>query len=553
MWLTSEDVIGRRVSEFWGAEMQGSFNDRKGARVVAASQTPRPPEPDSVQDHCPENLRQRAVRGGILTLAVRLTAQVVTWLAMFVVIRLISPADYGLIVTAALLLNLALVLAEAGMVRALVQKKRVTHAEMAVAFTVTSILSGGLYLTAWSLSGPIAQYLGAPDLASLLRFMALFLFLVPLKTIAAASLKRQLRFGTICAAEAVAVVVQSGILLLLAIQGYGVWAFAWSFICGRILETAQLWYASGCTIALRKPSADNVELFRYGLTITASSLVWYLFESADVAVISAVLGQATLGYYAVVLLIVKAPLEKLSAAINQIVFATFCKLQNDRQRMRSWFIRLLVLQLLVVCPALIGLALVADIAVPLLLGEKWQSVVLPLRLLAPVGVLLIISSSFAPFFNAIGRPDITFKYDFACAASLLIAFFAVSHFFGLVGVCLVWLTLYPLLIAVMIQITRSVTTITVADLIRATAPVLLGTIFMGVVVSSLRYFLPDAMHPSLQLATLIAGGVLSYSVWVLAFAREMILANILVLQSELGWRRSAVPAATCRTGAASSN
>jgi len=523
--------------------MSGSGQDGMKKSVMPAPQTQRPPEADSLQDHSPEKLRRRVVRGGSLTLAVRLAVQLVTWPVLFLVLRVLSPADYGLFVTAGLFASLASILAVAGLDRALVQKKRVTHADMAASFTLSLFLSAGLYFMLWALSAPVAKYLEAPDLGSLLRFIALILFLVPVKIIGVATLKRQLRFGAECMIQAVATLFQAGVLLVLAYQGYGVWALALSFVCGHIMETSLLWYASGCRLAVTKPSADNFALLRYGLIITASSLVWYLFESADYAVISAMLGQVTLGYYALASLIVKAPREKMSVSINHIMFVTFCTLQDNPQRMRSWFIRLFVLQLLIACPALIGLALVADDAVPLILGEKWQSAVLPIQLLAPAGVLLIVSSSFAPFFNAIGRADINLKYDGACAASLIVAFVIGSHFFGLVGVCLVWLTLYPLLLAVMIRVTSSLTTITLTDLTRATAPVLLGTVFMGIVVAGIGYFLPEAAPRSLRLAAMIAGGVLSYSIWMLAFAREMILADILVLAGELGWRRSAAPQA----------
>jgi len=414
---------------------------------------------------------------------------------------------------------------------------------MAAAFTLSLFLSAGLYFMLWALSGSVAEYLEAPDLGSLLRFISLILFLIPVQIIAYAILNRELRFGAVSIIQAVATLFQCTTLLVLAYQGYGVWALAFSFVCWHIIATSLLWYVSRCRLAVRRPSADNVELLRYGLTITGSALVFYLFSSADLFVISAMLGQVTLGYYALASLIIQAPREKISVSINQIMFMTFCKLQDDLYRMRSWFIRLLVLQLLIACPALIGVALVADDAVPLILGEKWQSAVLPIQLLAPVGILMIISSSLIPFFNAIGRADINLKYDCACAASLIVAFVIGSHFFGLVGVCLVWLTLYPLLLAVMIRVTSSLTTITLTDLTRATAHVLLGTVFMGIVVAGIGYFLPEAAPRSLRLAAMIAGGVLSYSIWMLAFAREMILANILVLAGELGWRRSAAPQA----------
>lgn len=507
--------------------------------VVSAHQALRDTDVDSLQDQSPENLRQRVVRGGSLTLAVRLVVQLVTWLAMFFVLRLLSPAEYGLFVTAGLFASFATILAEAGLIQALVQKKSVTQADMAATFTLSLLVSSGLYFMLWALSGSIAKYLEVPDLEPLISFIALILFTVPVKIIGLAILKRQLRFGAECVIHAVATLLQSLVLVTLAYQGYGVWALALSFFCAHIIQASLIWYVSGCRIALMKPSSDNFDLLRYGILIMASALVWFFFESADNAVISAILGQVALGYYALASLIIKAPREKISVSLNHIMFVTFCKLQDDQQKMRRWFLRLLVLQLLIACPALIGLALVAGDAVPLILGEKWQSAVLLVQLLAPTGVLLIVGSSFTPLFTAMGRADINFKFDCSCALSLIVAFVFVSQSFGLVGVCLVWLTLYPLLLTVMIQATSSVTTITLTGLIRAVAPVLLGTFFMVIVVAGIGYILAADATSSLRLAVMIFGGIFAYSVWLLAFARKTLLNDISILTGELRWRRTA--------------
>lgn len=117
--------------------MHDSCDGRTGESIVTAPQTPRRPESESLDDHAPEHLRRSVVRGGTLTLAVRLGVQLVTWFVTFFVLRLLSPADYGLMVTAVLFVGLANILAEAGLERALVQKKSVTQADMAAAFSLS--------------------------------------------------------------------------------------------------------------------------------------------------------------------------------------------------------------------------------------------------------------------------------------------------------------------------------------------------------------------------------------------------------------------------------
>src|SRR5262249_7612795 len=162
-----------------------------------------------------------------------------------------------------------------------------------------------------------------------------------------------------------------------ALAGYGVWSLAWGMLCGRVIETLLLWYFSGWCPALEWPSFQGRHLLGYGLTISLASLIWFVYRAADSAVVSALLGPAMLGYYSIAFQLISLPVEKLTANINQVAFTTYCKLHDDHVRMRRWFSRQVVLLSLIAMPALAGLALVADVAIPLLLGTKWHEAVLP--------------------------------------------------------------------------------------------------------------------------------------------------------------------------------
>src|SRR5690242_14807978 len=68
-------------------------------------------------------LRRRAVRGGAVLVATRLLTQTFLWAVTLVVARLLTPYDYGLMTTGLIFVTLADLLADAGVGRALVQKK----------------------------------------------------------------------------------------------------------------------------------------------------------------------------------------------------------------------------------------------------------------------------------------------------------------------------------------------------------------------------------------------------------------------------------------------
>jgi O-antigen/teichoic acid export membrane protein len=68
-------------------------------------------------------LRMQVLSGIKWTAGAKLAGQVVTWAITLVVMRLLSPGDYGLLAMASVFIALLLVLAEAGLGPALVQWK----------------------------------------------------------------------------------------------------------------------------------------------------------------------------------------------------------------------------------------------------------------------------------------------------------------------------------------------------------------------------------------------------------------------------------------------
>ena len=68
-------------------------------------------------------LRRLAVRGGAYLISSRLIVQLFSWVVTIVAARLLRPYDYGILTAASTFINLADLLAEGGVCKALVQKR----------------------------------------------------------------------------------------------------------------------------------------------------------------------------------------------------------------------------------------------------------------------------------------------------------------------------------------------------------------------------------------------------------------------------------------------
>jgi PST family polysaccharide transporter len=417
--------------------------------------------------------------------------------------------------------GLADTLADAGMGKALVQKKELVPPDLAQGFTLSLALSVFLYLVLFLVASPVAAVLERPEFVTFLRVLALTLFLVPFEAVPAALLERHLCLGQRSLMHLVGVVPQGAVVLGLAAMGFGYWALTAGAFISRLLRGGFAWYASGWWPELAWPTRRAWDLLHYGIHVCGATLLWFVYSNADFAVVGAMFGPVVLGYYALAFQMISLPVEKLSANVNQVMFAVFCKVRHDRERIRGWFLRLTVLLTFVALPALAGLALVAEDAIPLLLGDRWQATVIPFQLLCPVGGLMVISMALPPLLNALGRPDINLKVTAACTVLFPIGFVVGGKCGGLAGVCAAWLVLYPLVAASLIQCTRHLTGIGVGDILRVQLPVLTGTAVLTFYVLVVQWGLRDE-RTGLRLIAAILAGVVSYTVWMLLNARGVL-------------------------------
>jgi teichuronic acid exporter len=480
-----------------------------------------------------EQLRRRAVRGGAILMATRLVTQVILWSVTLLVARLLLPKDFGLMTSGLIFVGLADLLAEAGVGKALVQKEKLQPSDLAEGFTLSLLLSVGLYALLFLLAGPAAEFLQSPEFTPFLRVLALAVLLIPFKTVPLALLDRGLHLGKQSAVHVAVSVVQSGLVLALAAAGYGYWALAAGTLASRAMETVVVIYLSGWRPRLVRLGAGARGLLAFGVHISLGSLLWFVYSNSDFAIVGRLAGPEALGLYAFAFQLISLPVQKLTVNVNQVVYPVFCRLQNDRVRMRDWYVRLTVLLGFFGMPVMVGMALVADDGFRVVLGERWRDAVLPFQLLSLVGVLMIYSHSLPPLFNALGRPDINLKYTAACTALFPVGFAVAGLYYGVIGVCLVWLVLYPVMVAVLVWVTRNVTGVEPLKLLRAQGPVVGAVLFMTAVVLAAQACLANVEWIALRLAASIVLGAAAYAGILLGLARRTVLADVRALWREL--------------------
>lgn len=485
------------------------------------SASPIPPETTLGPDTATEpDFGQRIRRAVIWRSGSQIAGQIVAWASTFLVIRILTPEDYGLFALTQVMLMLFNLLNGYGLASAVIQRDEVAAHELRQIFGLLLLLNGALAVAQIACAPLAAAYYRQPMVADLLRVQALIYITIPFSALAYAQLARSLEFQRQAQVNLVSALIGAGVALGGALAGWGVWALVWAPIA--MFATRAL----GLTIAARSwmwPSFDfrgAGSIARYGGLIAVAQFFGFVQSQADILVAGRWFEAHLVGIYTTALLLTQIFNNKVVPPLNEVAFAAYSRMQNDRPALAAGFTRSTRAIMVAAMPFFFGLAAVAEPLVLTLLGEKWREIVpllLPLALAMPFWTLFTL---LRPATDALGRPGIA-SGNAAAGALLMPVVFLAGAQWGIIGIAWAWLIAYPLLLAFAAVRSLPVVGVRASELLRAIAPPVLAATAMAAVVMLVDRMLPALPEP-LRLTVLVATGGPIYCLWLALFARETV-------------------------------
>ena len=174
-------------------------------------------------------LRKQVVSSLAWLATARLSGQLITWTSTIVVMRLLAPADYGLVAMAMVPIGLIQLMEALGMGSALVQKEELERQMIEKVFVLLLLFNLALFLLNYLAAPAIATFFEEPQLRPMSRVLGLTFPLNSLSTVPDSLLRRDMRFRRKSIVVLISMVAHAAVTLGLAFSGFGVWALvAWS-------------------------------------------------------------------------------------------------------------------------------------------------------------------------------------------------------------------------------------------------------------------------------------------------------------------------------------
>ena len=393
-----------------------------------------------------KDLKERTIRGGVTRLGAQAANFVLRVGSLLVLARLLEPKDFGLVGMVTAFTGVLGLFRDFGLSSASVQRGNVTEEQVATLFWVNMLVGALLALVTVAAAPALAAFYREPRLFAVTAVLGAGFIFNAAGVQHGVRLQRELRFIALAVIDTVSLLVGSLIAVGSAAAGHGYWALVSMTITVPLISTIGCWLATAWVPGRPRRGIGIVSMMRFGGTVTLNSLVMYAATNFDKVLLGRFWGADALGIYGRAYQLISIPTENLNAAAGEVAFPVLSRLQHDPARFKSYFLKGYSLLLALTVPATIACGVFADDLILVFLGQKWTSVAVIFRLLAPTMLVFAILNPLGWLLTSLGRVERGLKIALVIAP-LMIAAYVIGLPRGPIGVafaCSVAMALWAL-------------------------------------------------------------------------------------------------------------
>lgn len=431
----------------------------------------------------PPRARAPAIASPLLwSTASSLGTQALAFLTFAVLARLLGAPAFGLVALAALVVDLLLVVSNAGIAEAVVQRRVLSEEDADTAFWA-NLASGVLFCLGTIAVAPlIARAFGQPQLTPIVMALATIFAINPLGAIHTARLTRALNFRAVAMRNVVAAVVGAGVGLPLAFGGYGVWALVGQRIAVIVALSACAWASLPWIPRLRFRLRSLHELVRFGAYIGLSGTLNQINIRIAEVISGALVGPVAVAFIRAGSRIVEVLNQVTYMPFQQIAMPMLARSAADLDHLRATYLRLSRLSAFIMFPAFLGCFGLAREVVALVFGPGWEPVADAIRIFACAVVASQMNNLVIATITALGQSRTVLSWTSTQIVIGLAAAVAV-HRWGWQAMLMTGVLRGYLILPYGFHLLRKHAGIRLRDVLASLRPALSSAVAMAVVVS----------------------------------------------------------------------
>ena len=483
------------------------------------------------------DIRRRTLHGIGWSGAQQALQQLLRFVITILLIRLLTPEDFGQIGMIMVFAGIAQLFSELGLGAAVVQRKELRPEHLDSVFWANIVAGAALTGLFAALAGPIADFYGLPQLRVLALVISLNFFIGSFRVVQYSLLLRSMDFRRLALVETAAVLLSGGLAVGLALAGYGIWSLVGQLLALSFSTAVLLWLTGDWRPSFSFRFRALRELFAFSLNLLGFSLFDYTVTSSSHLLIGKFIGAPALGIYSRADQLMLLPVTQVANVISRVMFPALSAIQDQVERIKQIYLRAIRTISLLTFPLMLGLLVTARPFVLVVLGEQWREVIPLLQVFCLAGVTRSVGTTVGWIYTSRGRTDIMMRWGLIAGAVRLIAVI-VGLRWGIFGVAVAWVASgYLILWYPSWAIAGRLINLSFSEMVRNLAGNFFCALGMAVTVFLIGRAVPDAWPLWQLLAVQVSAGAVIYILLVTLF-RLRSVQELRQLWSERGKERN---------------
>ena len=294
--------------------------------------------------------------------------------------RKLTPADYGLVNMIHIFTVFGMVLIDGGFGQALIQKRDVSNKDYSTIFFLNILLSLAVFVALYYSAPFIAEFYRQPSLISISRTLFLLFPINAFSIIQHTLLTKQLKVKQ----------------LTLALY---------------IVRTFTLWIINDWRPIVVFSISSIKAIWNFSINLLGTFTLASIFQNIYTVIIGRFFNVVDVGFYNQAFRFESLATSTVTSAVQRVSFPAFSELQNDMDRLRSAYKKVINVTMYLHLPIMLGIATIGHDLFLVLLTEKWLPSV-------PYFHLLCITSSLYPMhminvnvIKALGKGRLYFRLN----------------------------------------------------------------------------------------------------------------------------------------------
>jgi O-antigen/teichoic acid export membrane protein len=354
---------------------------------ITVSSTPLEAGAPPLEEPDAKDLSGHVARGLGWKLFSQITTQGSRLIVGIVLARLLTPHEFGQAAMALVVSAFVISFADVGLGAALVQRKTLTEDDRSTAFW-TSLGAGALLsILGFVLAPFVGDFYGDDAVSPLVAVISLSFVITSLGTTHRSLLFRAMDFRSLELRFVIGTLVAGATAILLAVAGYGPWAFVGSELALASVSTVLVWSVLPWRPHVRFSRDSLRDLGGFGLRAFGGATFTSLSRNADNILIGRYIGAYALGLYAFAYNLMLASLTRIVLPLQQVIFPALSRIQDDPKRLGLFWLRANRFVAATCGPLLCIVIVTAPDLIPLVFGNHWRDAVPLVQILCWAGLV----------------------------------------------------------------------------------------------------------------------------------------------------------------------